>query len=248
MGIDLDDILGLHNWRSEKFMPHQFITHIFMHANIMHIFFNMFMLWMFGRMLESVWGSKRFLIYYMLCGLGAAGLQMGVNTLELNAISNEVHAFAENPDMNGFIELTNKYGPALDDRNFPGGTEILNEVNDFRVSHHTVEFSSEQEAQRAVYYVQQCLRGVTNIGMVGASGAVFGIFLGFGMLFPNTVMIMLFLPFPIKAKYMVAIMAAFELYMGIQNNDSVAHFAHLGGALVGFIIIKYWNSRGRTFY
>jgi membrane associated rhomboid family serine protease len=217
--IDLNAILGLYYFKSEYFKPFQFVTYMFMHAMItarggfMHIFFNMFALWMFGKVLESVWGSKRFLIYYMVTGLGAALIQTIVNYVESSVLIS--HMSSEQ------ISLVYEQGYALWQE---GKT-----------------FSDPQMAK---------LCGFLNIPVIGASGAVFGILLAFGMLFPNTEMIFIFFPMPIKAKYMVILYGVIELTMGIGNFkfDNVAHFAHLGGMLFGFILIKYWQKTTKSFY
>ncbi|MDG2264049.1 MAG: rhomboid family intramembrane serine protease, partial [Flavobacteriales bacterium] len=188
-GIDLTQLLGLHQFQSEDFMPHQLITHFFMHGNFTHLFFNMFALWMFGKILENVWGAKRFLIYYMITALGAAALHLAVSQYQIYELSNEV------PNL---IELAKKglYNPSNE--------------NSLRLTQ------------------------LVTTPTVGASGAVFGILLAFGMLFPNTLLYIYF-AIPIKAKYFVMIYGALELYLGLSNNpaDNVAHFAHLGGMLFG---------------
>jgi membrane associated rhomboid family serine protease len=203
-GIDLTQLLGLHQFQSEDFMPHQLITHFFMHGNFTHLFFNMFALWMFGKILENVWGAKRFLIYYMITALGAAALHLGVSQYEIYELSNEV------PNL---IELAKKglYNPSNE--------------NSLRLTQ------------------------LVTTPTVGASGAVFGILLAFGMLFPNTLLYIYF-AIPIKAKYFVMIYGALELYLGLSNNpaDNVAHFAHLGGMLFGFLLLKYWQKNHTQFY
>jgi len=180
MGVNLSNALALHHYSSDKFMIHQLVTHIFMHADIMHLFFNMFALFMFGRMLESKWGAKRFLTFYMICGLGAAGLQMAVNTYEINQAEVEIRAALENhiTDPGTFDRVVQKY--------------IVYANPD------------EYDFARQIPYeeiAEILLEAFRNQGMVGASGAVFGILMGFGMLFPNTVLMLLFPPIPIKAKY-----------------------------------------------
>ena len=203
-GIDLTQLLGLHQFQSEDFMPHQLITHFFMHGNFTHLFFNMFALWMFGKILENVWGAKRFLIYYMITALGAAALHLAVSQYQIYELSNEV------PNL---IELAKKglYNPSNE--------------NSLRLTQ------------------------LVTTPTVGASGAVFGILLAFGMLFPNTLLYIYF-AIPIKAKYFVMIYGALELYSGLSNNpaDNVAHFAHLGGMLFGYILLKYWQKNNTQFY
>ena len=203
-GIDLTRLLGLHQFQSEDFMPHQLITHFFMHGNFTHLFFNMFALWMFGKILENVWGAKRFLIYYITTALGAAALHLAVSQYQIYELSNEV------PNL---IELAKKglYNPSNE--------------NSLRLTQ------------------------LVTTPTVGASGAVFGILLAFGMLFPNTLLYIYF-AIPIKAKYFVMIYGALELYLGLSNNpaDNVAHFAHLGGMLFGFLLLKYWQKNHTQFY
>jgi len=211
-GIDLYKILGLHYYASPDFRPYQLVTHLFMHGDIWHLVFNMFSLWMFGRVLESVWGPKRFFIYYFVTGLGAAFLHTFVNFLE-------------------FQYIAAKMSPEDVQMVMSQGTEIFQQGKNF----------SDVAAGK--------LNMILNIPTVGASGAVFGILLGFGMLFPNTELMLLFPPIPIKAKYFVLGYGAIELFSGITGSGSnIAHFAHLGGMLFGFILIKYWNKQTRNFY
>lgn len=187
---------------SENFMPHQLITHMFMHGGLAHIFGNMFALFMFGPALEMRLGSKRFLTYYVITGLGAAALHLGVKYLQLM--------------------------PYMDTSMY---TEILN--NGFSVLQQNKNYSDVDWAN---------LNLMINAPTVGASGAVFGILLAFGMLFPD-ITIYLYFALPIKAKYFVMFYGAAELYLGLSNNpnDNVAHFAHLGGMLFGFLLLRYWK-------
>jgi len=212
-GIDLTSILGLHYIESPEFRPYQLVSHMFMHdsSGPMHLIFNMFALWMFGRVLESVWGPKRFFIYYFVTGLGAAALHTFVNYVE-------------------FQYYASKIDPEAVQAVFSKGAEIL------------------QQGQNWVGSAGK-LNIILNTPTVGASGAVFGILLGFGMLFPNTQLMLLFPPIPIKAKYFVMGYGAIELFSGIANTgDNIAHFAHLGGMLFGFFMIRYWNKNTRNFY
>ena len=204
--VDLSGLLGAFYWKSEHFQPWQIITHMFMHGNFMHIFFNMFALWMFGSAIEQVWGPKRFLEYYLITGLGAFVLHYAIVAWQANALVQEV-----SPEM---LEMVKSEGRNL----------LTSNRN----------YTDETLAQLNFAY---------NIPVVGASGAVFGLLLAFGMMFPNTRLIMLFFPVPIKAKYFVMIFGAIELFSGVANRpgDNVAHFAHLGGMLFGYILIKYWG-------
>ena len=171
--IGLKAIFGLWPITSPNFRPFQIFTHMFTHADIGHIFFNMFNLWMFGRILESVWGPKRFLIFYFICGLGAAA-----------------------------AHLAEQY--------FTGGGSPA----------------------------------------IGASGAVMGVMVGFAYLFPNTELMLIFFPVPVKAKWLILIMVGFDLFSGLgKTGDGIAHWAHLGGAAIGFILVYIWNKTNKkTFY
>jgi membrane associated rhomboid family serine protease len=174
---------------SHWFKPLQIVTHMFMHANFWHIFGNMFGLFMFGAVLEKVWGPQRFMIFYFVTGLGAALLYMAVQALIVYNFTGSVH---------------------------PAASQV-------------------QEFVR--------LQQIYNVPVLGASGAIFGILVAFGMLFPNSEIMLLIFPIPIKAKYFVSGYFLYELYSGIANNpgDEVAHFAHVGGALFGFILVRIWN-------
>lgn len=211
-GIDLISLFGLHYVTSPDFQPYQFVTHLFMHAGFLHIFFNMFALWMFGRVLENVWGPKRFFIFYFVTGLGAAAFYTFVNYLE-------------------YQSLVSKMTPEQVDMVIQQGHALWEQGRTFNDS------------------LMRSLNALINTPTVGASGAVFGVLLGFGMLFPNTQLMLLFPPIPIKAKYFVIGYGVIELYLGITNSASnIAHFAHLGGMLFGFILIKYWNKNSHHFY
>ena len=211
--IDLDRWLGLHFWKGSEFNPAQLFTYMFMHADFMHIFVNMFMLWMFGSLLERVLGSKRYIFYYISCGLGAALVQELVWQFSWQGIL-----------------ASHVSGPA-------GATvtEIINAINSGHAAFSMDDFYN-------------------SLITVGASGAVFGILLAFGMLFPNMTMYVIPFPFPIKAKWVVLADGLIELFFGLSGTMSnVAHFAHLGGMLAGIIIILYWKhdgtlSRGNGFY
>ena len=203
LGIDLVKILGLHQFQSTDFRPHQLITHLFMHGNFTHLFFNMFALWMFGKILENVWGSKRFLIYYMITGIGAASIHLLISQYQIISISNQI------PEMVN-LAIEGRYNPSIP--------------------------------------ISKKLTQLIITPTVGASGAVFGLLLAFGMLFPN-VLLYLYFAIPIKAKYFVIGYGLIELYAGISNNpaDNVAHFAHLGGTIFGFFLIKYWKNNMTSF-
>lgn len=192
-GIDLSNILGLHFFMASDFHVHQLFTYMFMHGNFSHLFFNMFALWMFGNTLENIWGPKRFLLFYILCGLGAGLIQEGVQYIVY--ATNLAHY--DNVNMGGTIIPMGQY--------------------------------------------------LNYLTTVGASGAIYGLLLAFGMMFPNS-MIYLYFFVPIKAKWFVIGYAVIELLNGLgASGDHVAHFAHLGGMLVGLIIILIWKKKGRLY-
>lgn len=255
-GIDLSDYLGLHYWKSTYFKPWQYFTHMFLHGSyndvnltIMHLFSNMFALWMFGSILENVWGPKRFLTFYIVCGLGAAALHMGVLAYEYKVIEQAFTQYQHNPTLDQFNLFLNQ-------RVKLSGNPLSMQL--YEIAKVWSSSPSQDLANESISAVNQYLHGLNyrptgqyipgiyDEATVGASGAVFGILFAFGYLFPNTLLYLYFLV-PIKAKYVVAAYALFELYAGIQNSagDNVAHFAHLGGMVVGFIILKIWNKQNR---
>ena len=190
-GVDLTDYLGLHFFKSDSFMVYQLFTYMFMHANFEHIFFNMLAFWMFGRILEQVWGPKKYLIYYLVCGVGAGLCQELVQYID-------------------YVRM------GLDHY-----TTIGNGVDSMPMKDYLSLWRT-----------------------VGASGAVYGILLGYGMTFPNERILLLIPPMPIKAKYLVMGYAVIELLSGLGSSGSnIAHFAHLGGMLFGIVLILYWRHK-----
>jgi membrane associated rhomboid family serine protease len=233
MQVDLKDYLALYYPSSEYFKPYQFVTHLFMHGNFMHLFSNMFALWMFGAVIENYWGPKKFLTFYFVTGLGAALLHTLVNYVEISQLQKAANAFITNPTPAAFEsfvlnDVPNIYRPSF--------SELM---NIWTSNPDSIPFK-----ENAISIVNELITVKENIPTVGASGAVFGVLLAFGMILPNA-MIYIFFFLPMKAKYFVIIYGLFELYSGIQNNpgDNVAHFAHLGGMIFGFILIKYWKTK-----
>ncbi len=233
-GISLTDWAALHNFQSEHFSPIQLVTYMFMHGNWSHIFFNMFALVMFGRILEQVWGGKRFLTFYLVTGIGAALCQNLVGYVSLSRLHAEIMAFVNTPDPDLFMRLIRGH---LDHP----ATWVSNLVESYSASPDSPALISQ--ATKVAY---ELFNHFADIPTVGASGAVFGVLLAFGMMFPNVQLMLLFPPIPIKAKWFVLGYGLIELFAVItpQANDNVAHFAHLGGMLFGFLLIKYWNKRG----
>ncbi len=196
LGEQLTAKLALYFWESENFRLYQFVSYMFLHANLTHLFFNMFAFWMFGRQLEWDLGSKRFMEYYFVTGIGAALLQMGVTWFEISQAHHELVA-------RGLSELQ----------------------------------------------ISGILERRLNVPTVGASGAVFGVLLAYGMLHPNTVLVLFPIPIPIKAKYFVILYGVLELFLGVYDSGSgVAHFAHVGGMLWGYLLLRWWKRRGKIYY
>ncbi len=234
-GMDLTDILGLHYFKSDSFRIYQFVTYLFIHANFAHILFNMFALWMFGYLVENVWGSKRFLTYYMVTGIGAALVQMVVQYFSFIPLEAAMSAYNANPGVDAFVNFGNQFPPHT--------RELLEKLNLFVTQWRTNPMSSQNLAL-SQEYISMLYQQQISVSTIGASGAVFGILLAFGMLFPN-MMILIYFLFPIKAKWLVIGYGALELYLGISNNpsDNVAHFAHLGGMIFGILLILYWRKK-----
>jgi len=213
-GIDLKQMLGMHYPSSQYFQPYQIFTHFFMHADLMHILFNMVGLVIMGSHLERMWGEKKYLFFYIVTALGAALLYALIQGVEV-------------------YNLTGEFFPEI---------EILNLEY---VGNGLVTYNYEPSGDG--------YRAVTKIYLsnsLGASGAVYGLLMAFALLFPNTEFMLLFPPIPIKAKWLALGLGVIALYSGIKNaqGDTVAHFAHLGGMLFGFILVKIWQKQRNNFY
>lgn len=194
---DLRGLLSMFYFDSPLFKPMQIVTHMFMHADPFHIFFNMFALLSFGSLLERMWGPKRFLLFYLITGLGAVVLHQTAMMYEVYSATGSIRVYD-----NGVVP----------------------------------------NIQRVI--------DIYTTPTVGASGAIYGIIIAFGMLFPNTELMLMFFPVPIKAKYLIPFMILMELFLGVNNFewDNIAHFAHLGGALFGFILVRIWKKDRNNFY
>jgi len=235
--------LGLHYIKSELFGPWQIVTHMFMHGNIMHIAFNMFMLWMFGSTLENHWGPKRFLIFYFTTGFGAAIVHSLVQAYQINNFEDAVLAYQQSPGLEAFMNLYKQYvGEKIDKISFDNRFSIL--IAQWRSDPESTLYVSD-----SINLIGRRFAQVFHGGVVGASGAVYGLLMAFGLLFPNTYLLLFFIV-PVKAKYAMMGLIAIALYLGFQNNpgDNVAHFAHLGGMLFGFLLLRYWNKNSSSFY
>lgn len=187
---------------SKEFLPVQLIGHMFMHADLMHIFFNMFMLYMFGTILENFWGPKFFLFFYLVSGFGAIGLHMLVKYITVNYLMGDI-----SPEMYQMV--------------YEEGRSVLTQGRNYM----------DDDLGR--------LNQILNIPAVGASGAVYGLLAGFGLQFPRHKLMLIFPPIPMEARIFIPILILIEFFAGINGGSNIAHFAHLGGALFGFILFRY---------
>ena len=238
LNIDLDNWLALYYIGSDMFRPWQYITYMFMHGSMEHIFFNMFALWMFGYILENFWGTKRFVIFYLLCGIGAGLVHSAVIGLTSAPVLADINNYATNPSPEALIQIYNEHF-----QNIINPRWITEVTNAWRNG-----MSGDFGYQTTEALMQIYNERIIGIPTVGASGAVYGILLAFGMMFPEERIYLYFLV-PLKAKWFVIGYAAIELVTGVLGtNDGIAHFAHLGGMLVGLILILLWRKHDRDRY
>ena len=191
---DAIDYFALHHYKSDVFRPYQIVTHLFMHGSFFHLLFNMLSLWMFGTMLERIWGPKKFLTFYFICGVAAAATQLASYAYDYRQIDN-------------------------------------------------LSLNSED--------IRQYREILRLNATVGASGAIMGVVAAFGYLFPNTQLFIMPIPFPIKAKWAILGIIALDVFGGVVRvqGDNIAHFAHVGGAVTGFLLVFFWNKNDRnSFY
>ena len=226
------DIFALHHVQSSKFQPWQIVTHMFLHANFWHLFGNMFGLWVFGARLESLWGPRRFLTFYFLCGIGAALIQLTSLWFVASPLLNDFAYLRDHLSFNSLYDFSVKYLPDL--------AETLRQqptINDPAVLQST--FAG----------IQSKVDGAISGSTVGASGAVYGVIAAFVYLFPND-LLYLYAMIPIKAKFIGLVYLGLTVYGLVQDSrsDNTAHWAHLGGALVGFLLVLTWNKSRKRFY
>jgi len=213
LGIDLNNFLALYFPENENFGIWQFVTHMFMHGGFMHILFNMYALWAFGSPLEQMWGRNKFIFFYFSAGLGAGLIYTAVNYFQFNSIHNDlINIGLRTSDIQSLL-TSGKYN-----------SDILSQI-------------SEQKLME-IYQIY-------NTPAVGASGAIYGVLVAFGMTFPNAKLALIFLPVPISAKYFIPVLIALDLFSGVTGfsifGGGIAHFAHVGGAIIGFLIMWYWK-------
>ncbi len=221
--FNLSDILGMHYWASEKFHVFQILTYMFMHGGFSHMFFNMFALYMFGIAIEQRWGTKRFLIFYLVSGIGAALVQQLMWTID-------------------FAPLISALNDAVRQNSSAPLADVEEQLRKF------LHFGSLSSINSVTALSMKQLI-VDSPLTVGASGAIFGLLFAFAWLFPDARMMLIFLPIPISARVFVALYAIVELFFGVAgfSFDNIAHFAHLGGMLFGWLLILYWKRKGTLY-
>jgi membrane associated rhomboid family serine protease len=204
---------ALYYFENPMFKAWQPLTHMFMHGNLMHIAFNMFGLYSFGSMLEQFWGSKKFLFFYLSCGLGAALIHTAANYYQFH------------DGLNALVD--NGYDKA----------EILKTLADGKYNQQWAQTLGDSDFSN---FMQSYL-----VPAVGASGAIYGLLAAFAFMFPNVELLLMFIPIPVKAKYFVPVLVLLDLFSGITGSSvmggGIAHFAHVGGALFGIIMVWYWK-------
>lgn len=226
-GIDLDSLLGAHYINSPLFQPYQVVTHFFMHADFFHIFFNMWLFVMLGGFLERLWGPKRFFIFYIASALGAFALYNIIGFYQINELKSQLTSVVDMEYINHILRSSST-------------NTVINDLNEY-VRTLPIEPSLFQQLEN---YISLSLTP-----MIGASGAVFGVMAAFAILFPNREFLLYF-AIPVKAKYLVGAYFVFELYQSFNApGDNVAHLAHVGGAIVGAILILIWRKNDKkNFY
>ncbi|MFY7665598.1 rhomboid family intramembrane serine protease [Flavobacterium sp.] len=230
----LNDLLALHSFYDNRFQWWQLVTHIFMHGGIFHILFNMFALVSFGSVMEQFWGSKKFLFFYFSCGVAGALVQGGVNFFEVTQVITSMQELGLNVNqIRSVLNVQFLSGNYYDGSLFEEGMRQVLGTDYYKIQQADINllFSTAIDVQTP---------------MVGASGAIYGLMVAFAFLFPEARLAMLFLPVPIAAKYFVPGIVAIDLYLALKGSSlfgfgNIAHFAHLGGAAMGFLIMWYWK-------
>lgn len=241
--LPLGHLFGMRVIFSEEFVIYQPFTYMWMHGGFGHLLGNMLAVFFFGPMLETVWGSKRFVQFYLICGLGS-GILFGIaDFVEKYPVKQDAEAYIANPNPDDFYTFILNH----DVREIGAIREF---ETMYRLSEQYQENPGSAELKnRSIDWVNEIYRFNADRNMVGASGAVFGILLAFAMLFPNT-LIYLYFMFPVKAKYLVFFYGLYEVYAEFNRmpGDNVAHLAHLGGMLVAFILLKLWGQDKNRLY
>lgn len=241
-GTYIEQTFALHSWSSPLFKPWQLITHMFMHGDFGHLVGNMFALWMFGSVLENLWGAKRFFTFYMVCGLGAAFIHLLFLYYEIAPLTKDMLALKQAASDSSLAadaieHFIRKYNLYLD-----MNPEAMMALEAHQNNPELIEAFTKVLQN---YYLDRL-----NTATLGASGAVFGVLAGFVYLFPNTYIYLYFFV-PVKAKWLGLIYFGYEVFFALRNSagDNIARWAHIGGALVGLLIVLTWNKNNKkTFY
>jgi membrane associated rhomboid family serine protease len=243
LGVNEDyarGLVALYYPTSLNFAPYQLVTHFFVHGGLTHLFLNMFGLFMFGPLLESRYGGKRFLLLYLLAAAGAVALHFGYTWFEIGRYEALMRAYAEAPSLatfNDFFANVNIRALAMED-----GTSLGRVVADTQVAIVRKSVDPATLQQGALALMQEYIEYIPSTPVVGASGAIYGIVAAFALLYPDFRLMLIFLPIPIRARYFVPFMLGVDLLLGIMQFswDPIAHWAHLGGALFGGLLAYFW--------
>lgn len=237
--FDLTPLFGLRYVLSNNFHLFQFFTYMFLHADFGHVFFNMFALFMFGPMLEHFWGPKKFLVFYIITGIGAGFIYSLITFYQMYDLQGAISAYAANPSPDAFTIFINKYANGIYHLNYKFINAFAENPTDPQFIKESLSFTADLFARKS------------NVPLIGASGAVFGILMAFGMTFPHTELFIFPLPVPIKAWVYVTVYGIIELYSGVHatEGDNVAHFAHVGGMIFAYVMIRMWRKKdGYDYY
>ncbi len=241
ISYDINGFFSFYGFSSPEFQPYQLFTHMFLHANLGHLFGNMIGLFVFGSLLERFWGSNKFLTYYLITGLGAGILFGAVNWYEFKQTEKTMQTYAEQPSPGRYFSFMRENN----------STNFTNHRERMKIGEaYEANPKSQEITQKSISIVKNLTNAIKSIPMLGASGAIFGLIIAMALLFPNTMLYLMFPPIPIKMKYFALFYGLYSIYSIVKAapNDNVAHFAHLGGMLIGFILIKIWNKDRKSFY
>jgi membrane associated rhomboid family serine protease len=235
--INMEALFGLHHVKSPLFEPWQIVTHLFLHGGLLHLVYNMFALWMFGAVLENLWGPKRFLTFYFLCGIGAALIQLVSLWFQYHDLIAQFIQLKAHTTPEGAVSFFQAHGI--------GDNPRAESVIQTYIENPDNSLARQQIVDLASFNTTEAISQPT----IGASGAVFGILAAFVYLFPNTDIYLYFFV-PIKAKWIGLLYFGSEIVSAIQNNptDNIAHWAHIGGGLVGFLLVLTWNRQNRSHF
>ena len=233
--VDMENLFGLHHVKSPLFQPWQIITHLFLHGGFWHLFSNMFALWMFGSELESIWGPKRFFTFYFLCGIGAALIQLVWLWFQWQDLINLFYTVKLHPSSDAFISFYKEFG--------------LNDQKSLLTLQTYMADPNSINAGAVVQRISNFTYANISEATIGASGAVFGVLAAYIYLFPNRELYLYFF-IPVKAKWIGLAYFGYEIFSAFQNSptDNIAHWAHIGGGLVGFLLVLTWNRNDRRHF